>query len=92
MSAHSPHDPAADGCADFIERIAALIDNELADDDVVAVRLHIDGCNPCLERYDVQRTIKMLVARTAIEPAPESLRSRVLYSIREEVRIRYTEG
>lgn len=49
-------------CAQFLDSIVYLIDNELADEDVVAVRLHIDGCTPCHERYEVQRTVKAVVA------------------------------
>jgi mycothiol system anti-sigma-R factor len=70
-------------CAQFLDSIVYLIDNELADEDVVAVRLHIDGCTPCHERYEVQRTVKAVVARSCAERAPEDLRARVLMSIRE---------
>lgn len=83
------HD-ADDGCADYLERIVYFLDNELAEDDVVAVRLHLDHCSPCLERYDVQRVVKALVARSCSEAAPETLRNRVLFSIRQ-VRIEFTE-
>jgi len=79
-----------ESCADFIERIVYLLDNELDEDDVHAVKEHLDRCAPCLERYDVQRTVKSLVARSCSEAAPDTLRERVLLSIRE-VHIRYTE-
>jgi mycothiol system anti-sigma-R factor len=74
--------PVSAECAEFIDSIVYLIDNELADDDVVAVRLHIDGCTPCHERYEVQRMVKEVVARSCAEVAPESLKARVLMSLR----------
>jgi len=77
-------------CTAYIERIVYFLDNELAEDDVVEVRLHLDGCGPCQELHDVQRAIKTLVARSCAEQAPEELRARVLYSIRE-VQVRVTE-
>ncbi|HQR26288.1 MAG TPA: mycothiol system anti-sigma-R factor [Nocardioides sp.] len=85
------HDHAS-SCADYLERIVYFLDNELDEADVTAVRLHLDACGPCLAKYDLQRTVKALVARSCSEPAPEDLRQRVLLSIRQvQVRLS-TEG
>jgi mycothiol system anti-sigma-R factor len=73
----------SDECADFLEQIVYLIDNELDAADCAAVRVHLDTCNPCLERYDLQRTVKAIVARSCTESAPEELRQRVRVRIRE---------
>jgi len=78
----------SDDCADFLDRIVYLLDNELEETECTEVRVHIESCNPCLERYDVQRTIKALVARSCAERAPDSLRARVLVQLRE-VQVRY---
>ena len=81
-------DPTVDDCVDYLERIVYLLDNELDEADCSAVRLHLDACNPCLERYDLQRTVKAVVARSCSEPAPDDVRQRVLLRIREvQVRI-----
>ncbi len=66
-----------ESCADFLDRIVYLLDNELDDGEIREVRLHLDECAPCLERYDVQRTIKTIVARSCSESAPDDLRQRV---------------
>jgi mycothiol system anti-sigma-R factor len=78
----------SDECQDFLERISYLLDNELEETECTEVRVHIESCSPCLERYDVQRTIKQMVARSCAERAPDSLRARVLVSLRE-VSVRY---
>jgi mycothiol system anti-sigma-R factor len=78
-------------CADYLERIVYFLDNELDDADINAVRVHLDECGPCLAKYDLQRTVKALVARSCSEPAPEALRQRVLLSIRE-VQVHLSEG
>ncbi len=72
-------------CTAFLEQIVYYLDNELAEDDVVEVRLHLDGCGPCHDAYDVQKAIKSLVARSCAERAPEELKAKVLYSIRHSV-------
>ena len=79
-----------DECADFLEQIVYFIDNELDAADCAAVRVHLDTCNPCLERYDLQRTVKSIVARSCTESAPDELRQRVLVRIRE-VQVRISE-
>lgn len=83
--------PSDTECADFLERIVYFLDNELDAADCAAVRMHLDSCNPCLERYDLQRTVKAVVARSCSEKAPDDVRARVLMRVRE-VQIRITES
>jgi mycothiol system anti-sigma-R factor len=70
-------------CADFLERIVYLLDNELDEAECALVRMHLDECHPCLETYDLQRTVKAVVARSCSEVAPETLKERVRVPIRE---------
>ncbi len=93
---HDHHDaasgvPSNEDCADFLERIVYFLDNELDEADCSAVRLHLDACNPCLEKYDLQRTVKAVVARSCSEAAPQELRERVMFKIRE-VQVHIGEG
>ena len=74
---------SASECADFLERIVYFIDNELDEADCGEVRMHLDTCNPCLEKYDLQRTVKSVVARSCSEAAPSELRDRVMLRLRE---------
>lgn len=77
-----PADPAGQ-CADFLQSIVYLLDNELDEADVSAVRTHLDTCNPCFETYELQRRVKELVARSCAETAPAELRIRVTMLCRE---------
>jgi mycothiol system anti-sigma-R factor len=89
--AHTHDEPSNEECVDFLERIMRLIDNELDEGDRAVVRAHIDSCNPCLERYDLQRTVKTIVARSCSETAPAELRDRVRIQI-QEIQVRITEA
>ena len=80
-----------ESCADFLERIVCFLDNELEPNDVEIVRAHLDECGPCLHSYDLQRTVKALVARSCNEHAPDSLRHRVRVQI-QQIQATYTEG
>jgi mycothiol system anti-sigma-R factor len=82
--------PPAEDCADYLERIVFLIDNELDEADCSAVRHHLEECGPCLRKYDLERTVKAVVARSCHEAAPTSLRERVLVQLRT-VQVRITE-
>ena len=90
MSCGDPHDTH---CAEALARMVFFIDNELDQADCAVVRQHLDSCNPCLEKYDLQRTVKAVVARSCSESAPDELRQKVLFRIREvQVQIQVTEG
>jgi mycothiol system anti-sigma-R factor len=80
-----------ESCADFLDRIVYLLDNELDAGEIREVRLHLDECAPCLERYDVQRTIKTIVARSCSESAPDDLRQRVVVQLRQ-IQVQITES
>ena len=65
-------------CADFLERIVCFLDNELDAADVAErpAPTSTSATRAC-SSYDLQRTVKALVARSCIEPAPDALRQRV---------------
>lgn len=78
-------------CADYLERIVYFLDNELDEADCDIVQQHLDECGPCLDKYDLQKTVKIIVARSCNESAPRALRERVMLEIRE-VQIRISEA
>ena len=80
-----------ESCADFLERIVCLLDNELDRGEVAEVKAHLEECAPCLQSYDLQKTVKALVARSCMEHAPDSLRERVRIQI-QQIRVTYTES
>ena len=87
----SGHEHSNEECADYLERIVYFLDNELDAADCSAVQVHLDECGPCLEKYDLQRTVKAVVARSCSESAPDYLRERVRVQIRA-VQVRISEG
>ena len=79
MSCGKDHD--AD-CSEILERVVFFIDNELEQADCAQIQQHLEECGPCLDKFDLERTVKALVARSCSEHAPDSLRDKVLLSIR----------
>ncbi|HET6627930.1 MAG TPA: mycothiol system anti-sigma-R factor [Nocardioidaceae bacterium] len=87
MSCGEPHDK---DCEEVLERVFFFIDNEMENADKGEIERHLDECGPCLQKYDLERTVKSLVARSCAEHAPESLRDKVLLRIRQ-VQVEITE-
>jgi mycothiol system anti-sigma-R factor len=90
MSCGEPHDT---DCAEILERVYVFLDHEMSDapTSYAIVEEHLDECAPCLRKYDLERVVKELVARScACEHAPDELRQRVLTRI-QEIRVEITE-
>ncbi|MGA9748661.1 MAG: mycothiol system anti-sigma-R factor [Nocardioides sp.] len=79
MSCGEHHDT---DCSEVLDRVFSFIDNELKTADKAEIEQHLDECLPCLQKYDLERTVKALVARSCSEHAPETLREKVLLRIR----------
>ncbi|MGZ4427385.1 MAG: mycothiol system anti-sigma-R factor [Nocardioidaceae bacterium] len=87
MSCGQPHDK---DCSEILERVFFFIDNEIEQANRAEIQHHLDECGPCLQKYDLERAVKALVARSCSEHAPETLRDKVLLRIRE-VQVEITE-
>ena len=70
-------------CSEVLERVFFFIDNELPTADFSQIQHHLDECGPCLAKYDLERTVKLLVQRSCCEQAPVTLRDKVLLRIRQ---------
>lgn len=77
-------------CAEALARLVFFVDHELEDADSAELQRHLDDCAPCLADYDVERTVKALVARSCCDQAPEHLRERIRVQI-HQVHVRVTE-
>jgi mycothiol system anti-sigma-R factor len=77
-------------CSEVIHQILVFIDNELDQASCGEIQAHLDECGPCLAQYNLERTVKALVARSCTEHAPEGLRQKVITRIRE-VHVTITE-
>ena len=86
MTAHGHEPGSAQGatdCSAVLGRVFFFLDNELDQADCGEIQQHLDECGPSLARYDLERTVKTLVARSCSEVAPEGLRQRVMFSIQQ---------
>jgi mycothiol system anti-sigma-R factor len=80
MSCGKHHDK---DCSEVLEQMFFFIDHELPTANYAEIQQHLDECGPCLQKYDLERTVKMLVQRSCSEHAPVGLRDKVLLRIRQ---------
>lgn len=90
-SAHDHGSAGTGDCSEVLSRMFVFLDNELDQADCAQIQQHLEECGPCLVKYNLERTVKMLVARSCHETAPAELRQRVQLSIRQ-VQIRLEES
>ena len=70
-------------CSEVIHQMLVFIDHELDQASCGEIEQHLEECGPCLREYNLERTVKSMVARSCKEAAPEELREKVLLRIRE---------
>ncbi len=85
MSCGDPHD---EDCREVLDEVYAYLDKEVTRMDVERIKHHLAECAPCLQQYDLEEALKALVRRSCHEPAPETLRVRIMTQI-TEIRVSY---
>jgi anti-sigma factor (TIGR02949 family) len=78
-------------CEHVLDRIYEFLDHELDSASSDEIREHLVGCEPCLDRYDVEQAVKALVNRSCGgDKAPSHLRTKVLGKLAEAKQAAHT--
>ena len=73
-------------CNETIERLYHYLDGELTDERRVEIRRHLDECSPCLDAFDFEVELRVVIANRCKDHVPEALRRRVHDALQEEER------
>ena len=83
MSCGGPHEV---DCSEVLAEVWLYLDAENDDTSREKIAQHLDECGPCLREFGIEQEVKALVARCCGgEVAPDSLRSRLITTIRQAV-------
>jgi mycothiol system anti-sigma-R factor len=74
----------ADDCNDTLRELYLFLDGELTDEDRAHITQHLDDCSPCLEAYDFEAELRLVVKSRCTDQVPESLRARIARAIEHE--------
>ena len=68
-------------CSEAIHRLYHFLDGELNDDTRAAIRHHLDDCSPCLDAFDFEAELRIVIATRCREEVPPALRARIAAAI-----------
>jgi len=70
-------------CREALDRLYHYLDGELTESRRREIKEHLDTCMPCLEAFDFEAELKMLIARRCRDEVPAHLRLRVVQALSE---------
>jgi mycothiol system anti-sigma-R factor len=73
---HGDGSPDAD-CEDALVALYSFLDGELTEAKRIEIRHHLDDCSPCLEVYDFEAELRMVIRERCRDQVPDTLRRRV---------------
>lgn len=64
-------------CEDALNQIYAYLDKELDKSQLDDLETHLKGCSPCLEMFDFEAQLKVLISERCRDKVPDSVRNRI---------------
>ena len=64
-------------CNETLRELYLFLDGQLTEEDRVHIQQHLDDCSPCLEAYDFEAELRLVIRSRCAESVPESLRDRI---------------
>ena len=68
-------------CQDAVHRLYHFLDGELDDQKRQDIKHHLDECLPCLEAFDFEAELRLVIARKCRDEVPDGLRDRIAKAI-----------
>ena len=72
-----------DECVEAAELLYHYIDGELTVGRRILITKHLDDCPPCLDAFDFEAELRLVIAQRCQERVPDRLRQRVADAIRQ---------
>ncbi len=67
----------AEDCKDAIRELYTFLDGELTDARREAISGHLDGCHACLEAFEFEAELRMVISHHCRESVPDALKERI---------------
>lgn len=69
-------------CSEAVEVLYHYLDGQLTEERRILIKRHLDDCPPCLDAFDFEAELRIVIAHKCRERVPEELRWRVAKAIR----------
>lgn len=70
-------------CTEAAELLYSYMDGELTEDRRVVIKSHLDDCPPCLDAFDFEYELRIVISERCRDRVPDHLRQRVAEAIRQ---------
>jgi mycothiol system anti-sigma-R factor len=70
-------------CSEALNELYAYLDGEVTAERKSHIEAHLNGCNPCLEAFDFQAELRLVIAQKCRDEVPPSLLERIIKLIDE---------
>jgi mycothiol system anti-sigma-R factor len=68
-------------CQDALQELYVFLDGELTTEKREHIRHHLDDCNPCLEHFDFEAELRIVISAKCRESVPQSLKDKILRAL-----------
>ncbi|MEJ5256278.1 MAG: mycothiol system anti-sigma-R factor [Acidimicrobiales bacterium] len=75
------HDHRAD-CEEALRELYVFLDGELTEERRLLIARHLDDCNPCLEVFDFEAELRLVIQQKCRDQVPPELRRRIEQTLR----------
>ena len=69
-------------CSEAVEVLYHFLDGQLTEERRILIKRHLDDCPPCLDAFDFEAELRVVIAHKCRERVHEELRWRVARAIR----------
>ena len=83
MDEHVEREAAVADCGEALHELYTFLDGELTPQRRVAISEHLDRCHDCIEAYDFEAELKIVIAQKCREQVPDHLRQRIASALDE---------
>lgn len=73
----------AGDCQDALHTLYHYLDGELTEERRLAIKRHLNECQPCLHAFDFEAELKVVVARSCRDQVPDHLRAKIARALSE---------
>ena len=70
-------------CNSVVQELYTFLDGELTPQRRVAISEHLDRCHDCIEAFDFEAELKIVIAQKCREQVPDQLRQRIASALDE---------
>ena len=70
-------------CTSVVQELYTFLDGALTIERRETIRHHLDDCNPCLDHYDFEAELRIVISTKCREEVPQSLKDRIADTLRQ---------